>query len=513
MSGAGREPVVLAVEAEGISGTLAQMELDARVVSLDGVEKVETYIAARPADVVLLPARVGEDRAEELKSLLRRTSPQGQVLRVDGSGRAVGLADQDPWRGADAPPPPPAGDLEDIVEDLADYARAGRLSGLVGGSETIASVVRTIVRVAPADVPVLIEGPSGTGKELVARGIHRVSRRHGHPFMAVNTPGLSESLIESELFGHEKGAFTGATARKAGVFEAAAQGTIFLDEIGDLSRTLQAKLLRVLEEGEFVRVGGTESQRVRARVLAATNVDLERAVEEGSFREDLYYRLKVVTIDIPPLRERPEDILPLMRHFVSTVCRAHDTTFMGFTEDAVAQLVQYPWPGNVRELRNLIEQVVLLHSSERITASRLARIFEERSRPGANLPAPTGRSPDQAEREMILRSLQALREEVAGLREGVERLASGEEPSGAAGGGPRRPGGSGEPLEGTVAVPLGTPLEEVELQLIQETLRRLDGDKRRTAETLGMGLRTLYRRLNKLEERETSREQEDPGPS
>ena len=513
MSDAGREAVVLAVEAPGISEALAGLDLDARLVSLEDVEKAETYIAARPADVVLLPASEGAERAEEVRGVLRRSSPQGQVLRVDASGSARDLYDQDPWRGPDAPPPPPPDDLQEIVKDLAGYARAGRLSGLVGVSEAIASVVRTILRVSSADVPVLIQGPSGTGKELVARGIHRLSRRHDHPFMAVNTPGLTESLIESELFGHEKGAFTGATARKAGVFEAAGEGTIFLDEIGDLSRGLQAKLLRVLEEGEFVRVGGTEPQRVRARVLAATNVDLERAVEQGSFREDLYYRLKVVTIDIPPLRERPEDILPLMRHFVTAVCRAHETTFMGFTEEAVAQLMRYPWPGNVRELRNLIEQVVLLHAKEKITASRLARIFEERGRPGANLPTPTGRTPEQAEREMILRSLQALREEVAEVREGLDRLASGTSgPAGTGTGTPAAGEETGE-LEGTVSIPLGTPLEEVELRLIQETLRRLDGDKRRTAETLGIGLRTLYRRLNKLEEREASREPEGPAAS
>jgi len=326
--------------------------------------------------------------------------------------------------------------------------------------------------------------------------------------VAVNTPGLSESLIESELFGHEKGAFTGALNRKEGVFEAAGEGTIFLDEIGDLSKNLQSKLLRVLEEHEFQRVGGTGPIRVRARVLAATNVDLERAVEEGRFREDLYYRLQVVTIDMPPLRDRPEDIVPLLTHFISRVCTAHGTTFVGFTDDALAYLRGYAWPGNVRELRNLVEQVVLLHPGEKITAGRLARIMEERTHDSRNLPTPTGKTPDQVERELIFQSLQALREEVADLRAGMEVINLSGRPRAAEERfmdmeESRDPS---DPLQGSVTVPLGTPLEEIELRLIEETMNRLQGDKKQTAETLGIGLRTLYRRLEKLDEMKGLRE-------
>jgi DNA-binding NtrC family response regulator len=440
-----------------------------------------------------------------LQVSLRRQNPHGQVALLIPGG-TIRLLGEGPWRGPDAPPPPPDDDVVEIITTLLEYSRVGRLTGLLGESSAVTSVLRTVSRIAPTDVPILIRGPSGTGKELIARGIHRASPRSGQPFVAVNTPGLSESLIESELFGHEKGAFTGAVSRKEGVFEAAGEGTIFLDEIGDLSKNLQSKLLRVLEQHEFQRVGGTEPIRVRARVLAATNVDLERAVEEGRFREDLYYRLQVVTIEMPPLRDRPEDIGPLLSHFVARVCTDHGTTFVGFTEDAVHYLRGYAWPGNVRELRNLIEQVVLLHPGEKITAGRLARIMEDRARDPRNLPTPTGKTPDQVERELIFQSLQALREEIADLRAGVEVMnlagrgatdrrdvtvrESGRDTDGV--------------MHGSVTVPLGTPLEEIELRLIEETMLRLDGDKKRTAEVLGIGLRTLYRRLEKLEELRTA---------
>ena len=507
MNGTTTEVVVLALEHPSIASMLAGIELEARVVLLDTLEEIATYAGAKPAALILLPDTVEIVEAERLRNLQREVSPHGQVLRVSGEGRALDLSLLDPWRGADAPPPPPDDDLEEVVRGLLAFARVGALTGMVGASPAIVSVLRTVARVAPADVPVLIQGPSGTGKELVARGIHRASHRRLLPFIAVNTPGLSETLIESELFGHERGAFTGAATRKAGVFEAAGAGTIFLDEIGDLSRSLQSRLLRVLEQNEFMRVGGTEPIRVDARVLTATNVDLERAVEAGRFREDLYFRLKVVTIDLPPLRERPEDILPLLRHFVTQICRTHNTTFRGFTDDAVAWLQRYPWPGNVRELRNLIEQIVLLYPRERMTAERLARIFEERTRDIRNLPATTGKTPEQAEREMIFKSLQALREEIAGLRVGLEELAGRsmagtaawevrQEEAGPVGRGRREEAA----LSGSIAIPLGIPLEEVEFHLIDETLKRLGGDKRRAAEVLGIGLRTLYRRLATMEE-------------
>ena len=497
------DSVVVVLEHPTVSSALVGFDLEARLVTLVELKAIGTYAGAKPVSLIILPDEVESGDLEQLRNQQREAMPHGQILRVAPDGRALDLPLLDPWRGADASPPPPEDDLEEIIRTLLEFARVGAITGMVGVSPAVMSVLRSMVRVTSADVPVLIQGPSGTGKELVAWGIHRAGSRHLHPFIAVNTPGLSETLIESELFGYEKGAFTGAATRKAGVFEAAGEGTIFLDEIGDLSRNLQSKLLRVLEQNEFLRVGGTASIRVRARVLTATNVDLEDAVGNGRFREDLYYRLKVVTINIPPLRERPEDVLPLLRHFVARICEIHRTTFMGFTDDAVAYLQRYSWPGNVRELKNLVEQIVLLHPDEKMTSDRLARIFAEQARDTRNLPAPTGKTPEQAEREMILHSLQALSNEVAGLREGLEELI-GFPDGGAPAWSVNRPAGSsGEtgPFEGSISIPLGVPLEEVELRLIEETLRRLGGDKRRTAETLGIGLRTLYRRLTLLEER------------
>jgi len=502
------EQLLVAVEHPDSRRAVEQTSPDVRIVILEDMEKVEKYIGAKSVDLLLLPEEIDGASAEKMRGIQRRQNNHGQLLRIGAGARPLDLTMLDPWRGVDAPPPPHEDDLSEIITALLEFTRVGNLTGLLGKSESMVSVLRTVVRVSPTDLPVLIRGPSGTGKELVARGIHRASRRHEEPFIAVNTPGLSETLIESELFGHEKGAFTGAINRKAGVFEAAGNGTIFLDEIGDLSRQLQSKLLRVLEQNEFVRVGGTDPLIVRARIVAATNVDLELAVEEGKFREDLYYRLKVVTINIPPLRERPEDILELLHHFLSQTCRTHDTTFMGFTDEALGNLQRYRWPGNVRELRNLVEQIVLLHPQEKITAEKLTRIFEERSRDVRNLPTVTGKTPDQVEREMILQSLSALKDEIVDLRGDIEQITAASEveehlqwksvtetQSGHVGTGSH----DNDPLGGSIALPLGMTLEEVEMRLILETLDRLNGDKRLTAEVLGIGLRTLYRKLEKVE--------------
>ncbi|MFC1545120.1 sigma-54 interaction domain-containing protein [Gemmatimonadota bacterium] len=504
------ETVLLALEHPDTQEALDGVSRRTRMVVLDSIDQITRYAGSRPVDLVILPDEFDGAPVAEVKIALRAHSAHGQILQLAPGGFAR-LTGQGPWQGPDAPPPPPDDDLSEIIATLLEFSRIGRLTGLLGESDAIASVLRTISRIAQTDVPILIRGPSGTGKELIASGIHRASPRSKNPFVAVNTPGLSESLIESELFGHEKGAFTGAMSRKEGVFEAAGEGTIFLDEIGDLSRNLQSKLLRVLEEREFQRVGGTSPISVRARVLAATNVDLERAVEDGEFREDLYYRLQVVTIEMPPLRDRVEDIVPLLTHFVARVCLERGTTFVGFTDDAIGYLQRYAWPGNVRELRNLVEQVVLVHPGEKITATLLMRIIEERTRDPRNLPTPTGKTPDQVERELIFQSLQALREEVADLRASVEVMNL----AGRSGGGFDRfatqesANNESGTLHGSVTVPLGATLDEIEARLIEETLRRLKGDKRKTAEALDIGLRTLYRRLEKMEEESAAVQDED----
>ena len=242
------------------------------------------------------------------------------------------------------------------------------VTGLVGESEAIRETLVQVEQIAPVTSTVLVEGESGSGKELVARAIHRLGPRRAKPFIAVNVGALPETLLESELFGHEKGAFTGAAERRLGRFELADTGTLFLDEIGEIPHSTQVKLLRVLEEREVTRVGGSSSIPVDVRVVAATNRPLREHVEEGGFRADLFYRLNVLRVYLPPLRERKEDIPILVRRFVAEFSKLHDRRFHGISAEAMQLLVEYPWPGNVRELRNLIESMVVLAHGREIMA-------------------------------------------------------------------------------------------------------------------------------------------------
>jgi Nif-specific regulatory protein len=243
---------------------------------------------------------------------------------------------------------------------------AGMAHEMVGESPRMREVYRFLARVAPTDSTVLLRGESGTGKELAARALHRGSPRADKPFVAINCAALSETLLESELFGHEKGAFTGALARKIGKLEVAHTGTVFLDEVGELPPSLQAKLLRALQEREIDRLGGTRPIRVDLRVVAATNRDLEKAIREGTFREDLYYRLNVISLTLPPLRERRDDISLLASHFAAACSRKLGRRIAGLTPEARACLLRYEWPGNVRELANAVERAVVLGEGELI---------------------------------------------------------------------------------------------------------------------------------------------------
>ena len=245
-------------------------------------------------------------------------------------------------------------------------------SRMVGGSPALSNIVSQIARVASTKATVLVRGESGSGKELVARAIHDASDRRTAAFVCLNCAALTETLLESELFGHEKGAFTGATERKAGKFEAAHRGTLFLDEIGEMSQTIQAKFLRVLEGHSFERVGGSQRVQVDVRVVAATNRDLEDAVAANEFRRDLYFRLKVVEIIVPPLRRRREDIEPLARHFLARFAAETGRAVHDFTPAALESLLAYQWPGNIRELRNCIERAVVLSNHDTIDTHDLA---------------------------------------------------------------------------------------------------------------------------------------------
>jgi Nif-specific regulatory protein len=250
--------------------------------------------------------------------------------------------------------------------------RLGQETHMVGASPALQGIIGQMQRVATTKATVLVRGESGAGKELIARAIHDASDRSSGPFVCLNCAALSETLLESELFGHEKGAFTGATERKIGKFEAAHRGTLMLDEIGEMSPAIQAKFLRVLEGHPFERVGGSGRVQVDVRVVAATNRDLEKAVTAGGFRRDLYFRLKVVEIIVPPLRRRPEDIEPLAAHFLSRFAAETGRKLLGFTPEAVEAMQAYHWPGNIRELRNVIERAVVLSQEDLIDVHELS---------------------------------------------------------------------------------------------------------------------------------------------
>jgi len=273
-----------------------------------------------------------------------------------------------------------------------------RFENIIAKSHKMQKVIELIKTVANSNASVLIVGDTGTGKELVARAIHSQSHRCGKPFVAVSCAALPESLLESELFGHEKGSFTSAIAQRKGRFELANKGTLFLDEIGEISANVQVHLLRVLEEKEFTRVGGTEPIKVDVRLVTATNRDLRKAVEQGGFREDLYYRINVVTIELPPLRERKEDIPLLANHFLSQFAQENQKDITGFSPEATQLLLNYEWPGNVRELENAIERAVILAKDNMITAAELAP--EDLAPPGA-----PGKDLREVERDHILNVL------------------------------------------------------------------------------------------------------------
>jgi Nif-specific regulatory protein len=282
---------------------------------------------------------------------------------------------------------------------------------MIGQSAPMREVYRRIARVAPTAATVLITGESGTGKELVARAIHKNSPRANRPFVAINCAAITETLLESELFGHEKGAFTGAIANKKGKLETAEGGTVFLDEIGELSPALQAKMLRVLQEREFERVGGTRRVQVDFRLIAATNRDLEAAIEAGQFRRDLYYRLNVVTLGLPPLRERLDDVPVLASWFARRHSDLSKRAVSGISDEALACLGAYEWPGNVRELENAIEHAVVLGSTGHILPEDLPDAIAESkpatpSLPGANVEQGFHEAVKQAKKMLILRAVE-----------------------------------------------------------------------------------------------------------
>ena len=282
-----------------------------------------------------------------------------------------------------------------------------RFENIIGESSNMKEIFRTIQKVAPSNSTVLISGETGTGKELIAEAIHRQSPRRDNNFVKMNCASLPDSLLESELFGHEKGAFTGADRQRIGRFELANEGTLLLDEIGNMSSSTQAKVLRVLQENEFERLGGNSTIKVDVRLIAATNLDLRKAIQAGEFREDLFYRLNVVNIQVPPLRERAEDILPLAKHFADKYGREIGKNCSGFTSGALETLRKHTWPGNVRELENAIERGVLMMEGDQLTEKDMT-LWNQNGNGGSSkvvhLP-PNGVPLDDLEKEALLQAL------------------------------------------------------------------------------------------------------------
>jgi two-component system NtrC family response regulator/two-component system response regulator HydG len=296
------------------------------------------------------------------------------------------------------------------AEQLKDRIRQRyRFDAIVGDSAALQGVFEVVKRAAPTKATVLLLGESGTGKELVAQAIHQESPRREQPFIKVSCAALSESLLESELFGHERGSFTGAVGRREGRFELADGGTLFLDEIGEIPASVQVKLLRALQQREFERVGGTETLKVDVRVVAATNRDLAAEVAAGRFREDLYYRLNVVAVTLPPLRTRKGDIPALVSHFTQKFDKAYDKSVRGLLPGTLNALLRYDWPGNVRELENVIERAVVLSGGALLSADELPPVLRGpesgAARPGGMIPGATMR---ELEREAILRTLEVV---------------------------------------------------------------------------------------------------------
>lgn len=299
-----------------------------------------------------------------------------------------------------------SGLVKENAQLSANLAKAQATSDIIGSSPAFTQVLTMVETVAPSEATILITGESGTGKEVIAKAIHSLSRRNTGPYVAINCAALTETLLESELFGHEKGAFTGADKRHDGRFTQADGGTLFLDEIGEMPLLMQAKLLRAIQEKELVRVGGSKPEKVDVRIIAATNRDILEEVQKGHFREDLYYRLNVVSIELPPLRERREDIAPLANHFLQIFAQKNNKSITGFTPTAMHCLIHYQWPGNVRELENIIERAVVLLLGDTISERELP---EAMRLPQENTPLlPTDGAPlplEDVEKSAILHAL------------------------------------------------------------------------------------------------------------
>jgi len=492
-------------QAVRVNAALEQAGFDTAMVS--SLDDVRQAVRGKqpPLDAIILTGGLHETTAQRLLAAAHEhgVPTLGLVEATDEAAETV--AHQLGISGWLVKPADPA-EVTATVRRLIERRRLQQRTGILGESAPIQEVLVKIEQMAPVTSTVLIEGESGTGKELVARAIHALSPRRGKAFIAVNCAALPETLLESELFGHEKGAFTGAAERRLGRFELANNGTIFLDEVGEMAPATQVKLLRVLEDKTFFRVGGTQPIHVDVRVIAASNRSLKEAVALGTFRDDLFYRLNVLSVYLPPLRERRSDIPLLVRTFIADFAKQHDRNFRGIMPDALQIIVDADWPGNVRQLKNLIESMVVLAPEGEIRASDIPRDIRERTRTlPVRIAAPQREIAGQ-ELEFIFRTLVELKMQIEEMRrriverpsERVEVIEVGTRDSGLgtrileASPDPLTP--SPEPLD-HVIYKAGMSMSDVERAAIDAALRETHGNRRKAAETLGLGERTLYRKL------------------
>lgn len=416
--------------------------------------------------------------------------------------------------------------------------------GLIGESAALKQVIDKVIQVADTDITILMQGESGVGKDVTAKAIHEISHRKRDNLVIVNCGAIPEGIIESELFGHEKGAFTGAHEAREGYFEKANGGTIFLDEIGDMPANVQVKLLRVLESGEYFRVGSSKSRTTDVRVIAATNKDLWQLVQEETFREDLYYRLDTVKIKLPPLRERPDDIIPIFRKFVTEFSAKYDSVFKGFSDEAKELLVSYRWPGNVRELRNVAEQLVVLEKSQFIDTEKLQKYLKGRQHTGSadNLPVLADQQKGSSngafgddDQKLIYRALVELQSDISDLKKmlgsflystfsqknmkalpqniqdefsqndisdmGVDIGRAADEDIGGVQSFTEADISEEQNEEDDIFSDFFNAeeipsIEKTEQFLIEQALRKFEGNRRKASEALGISERTLYRKLD-----------------
>jgi DNA-binding NtrC family response regulator len=477
------------------------------VSSLD--DAVGVLKKAEP-DVVVLTGALQESTAAELIGAARESSVSTLGLIEAPNPDPRGLADRIGLTAWMVKPVDP-GDVVATARRLIERRRLQERTGIIGESPAIQEVLVKIEQMAPVTSTLLIEGESGSGKELVAQGIHQLSPRHGQPFIAVNCSALPETLLESELFGHEKGAFTGAAERRLGRFELADGGTLFLDEVGEMPPSTQVKLLRVLESRSFFRVGGTEPIRVDVRVIAASNRSLKEAVALGDFRDDLFYRLNVLYIYLPPLRERRSDIPLLIKRFIRELSQQHGRPFPGLSPEAMQILIDAHWPGNVRQLRNLIESMVVLSHQREIRPTDIPSDVRDGGTRLLPMRLPSANQEVRGrELEFIFHSLVDLKLQLEDLRRRIEETPQRVEVIDVT-----RPREYAEVVAGTAVDERGTgrgeggtvieeapvvyrpgmKMSDVERAAIEAALHETHGNRRRAAQRLGIGERTLYRKI------------------